>query len=210
MPRLRQVPRAEAPPEINAHYDLVFGKERDPIAEPGTATGTPGNWHTVWAQSPKILSAFQAFGYRDTTVDIKLVELAIMRTGYLRRSHFVYSQHCKGARAAGVSEVKIEAIPRWSSAGCYDQTERNVLTFIDALILEDGRMPDQVVDALKTDLTEVQILELAYLAKAFDMHATLCVAFRLEYDDVTERVVEIPRPSTPRAQNWLDPTSWDS
>lgn len=209
MPRLRQVPRAEAPPEINAHYDLVFGKERDPLAEPGTATGTPGNWHTIWAQSPKILSAFQGFGYRDASVDMKLLELAIMRTGYLRRSQFVFSQHCKGARAAGVSEEKIAAIPQWSSAGCYGQTERNVLTFIDALMLEDGRMPDQLLEDLKADLSEVQILELAYLAKSFDMHATLCVAFRLEYDDVPERVVEIPRPATPRAQNWLDPASWE-
>lgn len=210
MPRLRQVPRAEAPPEINDHYDLVFGKGRDPVVEPGTATGTPGNWHTIWAQAPKILKAFQAFGYRDATVDMKLTELAIMRTAYLRRSQFVYSQHGKGARTAGVSEEKIEAIPYWSSAACYDDAERHVLTFIDALIGEDGRMPDKVVENLKTHMTEVQILELAYLAKSFDLHATLCVAFRLEYDDVPERIVEIPRPPTPRAQNWLDPSSWNT
>jgi len=210
VPRLRQVPRAEAPPEINAHYDLVFGKERDPLLEPGTATGTPGNWHTIWAQAPKILKAFQGFGYRDATIDMKLLELAITRTGYLRRSQFVYSQHCKGARAAGVSEEQIESIPFWSSAACYGEPERNVLAFIDALILEDGRVADQVIENLKRHLTEVQILELAYLAKTFDLHATLCVAFRLEYDDVPERVVEIPRPQKPRAQNWLDPSSWNT
>lgn len=48
MPRLRQVPRAEAPPDVQQVYDLLFGG-RDPVAEPGTATGAPGNWWTVFA-----------------------------------------------------------------------------------------------------------------------------------------------------------------
>ena len=44
MPRLRQVPRSEAPEGIvSVMYKLLFG-ERDPVAEPGTETGTPGNW----------------------------------------------------------------------------------------------------------------------------------------------------------------------
>ena len=51
MPRLRQVPRAEAPPEVQQMYDMLFG-DRDPVAEPGTATGTPGNWLTVVALVP--------------------------------------------------------------------------------------------------------------------------------------------------------------
>ena len=42
MPRLRQVPRAEADPKVAVPmYDQLFG-DRDPVAEPGTATGTPG------------------------------------------------------------------------------------------------------------------------------------------------------------------------
>ena len=35
-------------------YKLLFG-DRDPVAEPGTATGTPGDWWTVWANSPDVL-----------------------------------------------------------------------------------------------------------------------------------------------------------
>ena len=47
MPRLRQVPRAEAGPIAATMYNLLFG-ERDPVAEPGTDTGTPGNWWTFF------------------------------------------------------------------------------------------------------------------------------------------------------------------
>ena len=56
MPRLRQVPRADATDEaVTKAYDRLFGPDRDPVAEPGTATGTPGNWWTVFALSPEVL-----------------------------------------------------------------------------------------------------------------------------------------------------------
>jgi len=42
MPRLRQVSKNEASPEVRAVYEKYFG-DRDPVAGPGTATGTPGN-----------------------------------------------------------------------------------------------------------------------------------------------------------------------
>ena len=35
-------------------YDRLFG-DRDPVAEPGTATGTPGDWWTVFANSPDVM-----------------------------------------------------------------------------------------------------------------------------------------------------------
>ena len=45
MPRLRQVPRAEADPFAQQLYQVLFG-DRDPVKEPGTATGTtrPPGW----------------------------------------------------------------------------------------------------------------------------------------------------------------------
>ena len=63
MPRLRQVPRAEADPKVAVPmYDQLFG-DRDPVAEPGTATGTPGNWWTVFALVPDVLDhAVRGFG----------------------------------------------------------------------------------------------------------------------------------------------------
>ena len=56
MPRLRQVPRAEAPDGIvPVMYDFIFG-DRDPVAEPGLPNGTTGDWWTVVARSPELLA----------------------------------------------------------------------------------------------------------------------------------------------------------
>ncbi len=62
MPRLRQVPRTDAgAPIVTVMYDLLF-EGRDPVAEPGTSDGTPGDWWTVFALVPDVLEhAVQGF-----------------------------------------------------------------------------------------------------------------------------------------------------
>lgn len=197
MPRLREVPRADADPIALAMYDTLFG-ERDPVAEPGTATGTPGNWWTVFALVPDCLKhAVKGFQfYRDPArkIDPQLRELGQTRAGYSRGSQFVFSQHCKSCRAVGLSEDKIEAIPHWQVSQVFAPVERAVLAYTDAMVLEGGRVPDAIFDALKEHLSDEEILELTYITAMYEMHATMSRALRLEYDDVDERVTEVPAP----------------
>ena len=136
MPRLRQVPRAEVSDERTLKlYDLLFG-DRDPVAQPGTATGTRGDWWTVFAGSPDILKhASQGFAlYRDPArkLDPILRELAQTRAGWTRGSQFVFSQHCKSLRGLGVTDDKIAAVPFWPVSDLFDARERAVLAYADA------------------------------------------------------------------------------
>ena len=39
MPRLKEIRRGEADPRVLPFYDALFGPDRDPVEEPGTATG---------------------------------------------------------------------------------------------------------------------------------------------------------------------------
>lgn len=198
MPRLREVPRADADPIALSMYDVLFGR-RDPVAEPGTATGTPGNWWTVFALVPDCLKhALQGFQfYRDPKriLDPQLRELGQTRAGYVRGSQFVFSQHCKSCRSVGLTDEQISAIPHWSVSDGFTAVQRAVLAYTDALVLEGGRVPDPVFAALKEHLPDEAILELTYVTTLYDMHATMARALRLEYDDVDERIVEVPAPS---------------
>jgi len=206
MPRVDPLPRAEAPDEMLAHYTNMFG-DRDPVAEPGTSTGTPGNWWTVWARTPGILKAFSAYSMAQAPLDPALRELALIRTGYARGSQFVYSQHCKAGRRVGLADAKIAAAAYWTIADVYTPLERAVLAYVDGMILEGGRVHDQVFAALKAGLPDDEILMLTYFVNMYALHATSVKALRLEYDDVPERVVEIPAPDEPGVQDWRDP-SW--
>jgi alkylhydroperoxidase family enzyme len=197
MPRLRQVSRKDAHDNAKTLYGMLFG-DRDPVESPGTATGTPGNWWTVFAGVPDCfdhtVSGFAFYRSKNRELSPQLRELGQLRAGYARGSRFVFSQHCKAARDVGLSEEKVQAIRGWSVATCYSPIERAVLAYTDCLVLESGRVPDEVFDALRAELNDTQILELTYITCTYDMHATMCRALRLEYDDVDDPITEVPAP----------------
>ncbi len=209
MPRLRQVSKDEANDYTRKYYQSIFG-DRDPVGEPGTATGTPGNWWTVFALVPCVFEHatghFGMFGmFADKSVsrlDPQVRELGILRTGFVKGSQFVYSQHCKAARRFDLSEEKIAAIRHWQVADVFDAAERAVLAWTDALILQDGRASDELFDALHRHFSDEDILELTYHVMCYNLHAVSCKALRLEYDDVPDRITEVPVPEGGEVADW--------
>ena len=196
MPRLRQVRRDEATaPIVGAMYDFMFGPGRDPVDDPGTATGTPGDWWTTFALVPDVLQhcvdGFSLYRSPDRALPADLRELGQLRTGWARQSQFVYSQHAKASRALGMAEEKIAAIPEWPVADCFTPVERAVLAYTDALVLEGGRVADGVFAALQAHLSDEQILELTYITCLYEMHATMSRALRTEWDDRPDPITEI-------------------
>lgn len=209
MPRLKQVSRQEAPENVLKYYERLFG-ERDPVKEPGTATGTPGNWWTVFALVPYIFdhatSHFGMFGmFADKSIsqlDGAIRELAIMRAGFTQGSQFVFSQHCKAARRFGIPDEKIEAVPYWQVSDVFDERERAVLAWSDALILQGGRVPDELFEAIHKHFSDEDILEITYHVMGYNLHAVCCKALRLEFDDVDERIKEVSAPADGTPANW--------
>ena len=208
MPVLRQVPRAQTGDDVvNRYYDLLFGKGVDPVAQPGTATGTPGDWWTVFALCPDIFKhAVDGFAvYRNPARRISPVlrELGQTRAGWVKGSQFVFSQHCKSLRGLGVAEAKIAAIPHWQVSDQFDATERAVLAYADCLSQAGGRTPVAVIAALKAFWSDEEILEFTYITCLYDMHAVMCRALRLEFDDRDDPVVEVAAPAEFKAADFL-------
>lgn len=198
MPRLKETGLEEADEFARKIYALLFG-DRDPVREPGTATGTPGNWWTVFASVPEAFKhtteGFQFYRSPNRKLDPKLRELGQTRAGFTVGSQFVFSQHCKASRDVGLTEEQILAIPHWPVATCFSPIECAVLAYTDSLVLQHGRVSNGVFAALKADLSDEEILELTYITCTYMMHAVMSRALRLEYDDIEERVIEIAAPS---------------
>lgn len=197
MPRLRQVTKAEVTsPVVAGAYEFVFG-DRDPVAEPGTDTGTRGDWWTVFALVPDVLepavAGFALYGHPRRRLPPDLRELAQARAGWAAGSSFVFSQHCASLRALGTSEEKIAAIPGWAAAAEFEERERLVLAYADCLVLDRGRVPDRLFDALRAELGDEQVLELTYITALYLQHAVMARALRLELDDRPEPVAEVGR-----------------
>ena len=202
MPRLREVPRAEVHEFGAVIYDMLFG-DRDPVAEPGPppARRATGGRCSPSAPTP---STTPAAGLRSTG---RPPASSIPSCGSSARSapagpagrQFVFSQHCKAARDAGLTDEQVDAVPHWQVADCFSPVERAVLAYTDALVLQHGRVPDGVFDLLKAELSEVAILELTYVTGTYVMHAITTRALRLEFDDVDDPCVEVPDPEGNKA-----------
>ena len=198
MPLLSQVHRDEVTsPIVSTMYARIFG-DRDPVIEPGTSTGTPGNWWTVFALVPDVMEhATRGFAMmRDDTraTDGKLRELGRLRAAWVIGSQFVFSQHCKSCRALGFHEEKIEALKAWSISDLLSPVERALLAYTDALVLGFGRVDEQIFDAMREHMDDESILEFTYITMMYTMHAVISRALQLEYDNRDDPVVEIAAP----------------
>ena len=180
-------------------YQRLFG-DRDPVTEPGTATGTPGNWWSVFANSPDVLEhagrGFGLYAGPERKVPGALRELGQTRAGWLVGSQFVFSQHCKACHGYGFSDEKIEALKAWQVSDLFDPLERALLAYTDALVLGLGRVDQAIFDAMFANgFDDEQILEFTYITMMYSMHAVISRALRLEYDDRDDPIVEVPAPA---------------
>jgi alkylhydroperoxidase family enzyme len=196
--RLKPVSLAEASPEVRRIYQEFFG-ERDPVAQPGTATGTPGDYWTTFALVPDLLmqarSSLMALLQPGRALAARYRELAIIRTGIVGDSRFEYSQHLKVARMVGVPDDQLAAIKSWTTSDKFDPVERAVMAATDEIV---GRnlVEDATFAALKNHFSDAQILELFYVIGLWRMHGMIVRALHLEYDDdTTSRMQEVPAPT---------------
>ena len=189
-------------------YDFLFG-DRDPVAEPGTATGTPGDWWTTFALAPDILKhCVDGFSGLSQPGALHRSGAARARPDPRRLgqgfSQFVFSQHCKSLRGLKVSNDKIAAIPSLARfPTCFTDQERAVLAYADCLCQAGGRTPLAVFDMLRTFWDDVQILEFTYITCLYDMHAVMTKALRLEFDNRDDPIVEIAAPESFSAADFL-------
>lgn len=196
MPSLDQVSRAEVADDFTrGMYDFMFGDRDPPVAEPGTIGGTRGDWWTVMANSPPAALRHAVRGFRlyreEVGIRADYRELGQIRAGWVVGSQFVFSQHCKACRAAGISEDKIAAVPSWQTADCFDRAEKLLLAYTDCLAGQQGRVPDQLMAQLREVFSDKDILEFTYTTTMYVMHAIMSRALRLEFDDRDDPVVEV-------------------
>ena len=199
--RVKQVSLAEATPETRAIYNRVFG-DKDPVAHPGTATGSPGDYWTTLALVPDIFKMSTeivwAFLVPGRKLDPALRELAILRTAIVGDCKFEYSQHLKVSKMpemGALSQGKLSAIKSWTTSDQYTAPERAVMAATDELI---GRnlIEDATFAELKRHLSDEQIVELMLVITTYRAHGMMLRALHLEFDnETTARMQEVPAPS---------------
>jgi alkylhydroperoxidase family enzyme len=100
-----------------------------------------------------------------------------------------------------MAEEKIAAIQAYEVSDLFSPVERAVLAYTDALSLAGGRVSDDVFAALRSHLSDEEILELTYITAMYGMHAIMSRALRTEFDDRPEPITEVAAPAGQEARD---------
>jgi alkylhydroperoxidase family enzyme len=99
---------------------------------------------------------------RENALDTRLRELVILRVGHLCRAEYEQHQHRRIARRVGVPDAKVAALADGPEAPAFDELERLVLRFTDAVVL-NVKAGDTLFHQVAERLSHQQMVELLLL-----------------------------------------------
>lgn len=95
------------------------------------------------------------------SLDLKLLELVKFRVSQLNGCAFCLDMHHKEAIHLGETELRLHSLAAWKEAPYYDEKERAVLTFAEALTLASFRdIDDQIFNDLSAFFSKSEIGDL--------------------------------------------------
>ena len=112
-------------------------------------------------------------------LDPRLRELAITRTGILCKSEYEVIAHKRIGKGIGLKDDKILALEEGPDADAYDDLERDVLRFTDALVTSDD-VPEELFNRLATALTPGALVELHLAVGFYIMTSKFLVTFGVD------------------------------
>jgi 4-carboxymuconolactone decarboxylase len=107
----------------------------------------------------------------------ELRELVIVRLAQAFGSEYELTHHLGMARAAGVSEPKIEALGRWRQSERFSGPERAALAYAEGIL--DGDVAEPVAAELARWFAPAEVVELTVTAGFYSMVPRVLDALRV-------------------------------
>ncbi len=117
-----------------------------------------------------------------------LIDLVFLRVSQLNGCAYCVDMHGHDLLKAGESMRRINAIAVWREAPYFDERERAVLAWVEALTeLGNGPVPDSIYEPLKEYFSDKEIVELTYAIAVINAWNRIGVGFSLQPDDKNSR-----------------------
>lgn len=120
------------------------------------------NVHRTMAHAPNVLVAWSTLSAslrHNSTLDRRLNELAIMRQSHVMNSEYEGYVHRSMSLHAGLSPEKIDSVVDWENSDLFNDLERSVLRYTDAVIAGQG-ISDEVYHDITSKLPLQTVVEL--------------------------------------------------
>jgi len=146
------------------------------------------NLHRAIARSPNSLRNFLRLGnslllYGRLAPNLR--EIAILCIARITGADYEWAHHVPIAKQAGVTEAQIEGIADWRNAAVYNATERAVLDYVEAAINRD--VSDKVFDAVRSQLSEEDVIELTLVCGFWGMVACILLALKIDLEPASQK-----------------------
>ena len=116
---------------------------------------------------------------KDLTIPLTLRELIKMRVSQINGCAYCLDMHAPEARAAGVSQQKLDVLAAWRESPAFDARERAALGWAEALTrIEATGAPDADYDALAVEFTEPERAEVTFVITSINTWNRFAVGFR--------------------------------
>ena len=157
---------------------IPYVDEDTALADPaliGAIKGTRGqviNIYKLLLHAPELASTWLAHvnATRETKLSGRIRELAIIRMAHNVAYEYALRQHIPILAAReGVTESECVALKNWSESNSFDDRERAVLAYVDAM-QEGAGVPDAVFERTKKYLDTQELVELTVIVGTYVMH----------------------------------------
>jgi alkylhydroperoxidase family enzyme len=174
-------------PRIAPLADNQLSPEQAEVLAPFRASGRPVlNIFRTLAHAPEALTAFLAWGSyilsKKNALAPREREIVILRTGYLCRSGYEWTQHVAMVRRGGMSEDEIAAIKAGADAPNWPPADAALLRMCDELHARQF-VSDATWAALKGHFSDKQCMDAVFTAGQYTQVSMMLNTFGVQLDE---------------------------
>lgn len=130
----------------------------------------------------KAVFALDKYVKEEAGIEPRLLHLIKLRASQINGCAYCVDMHVKEARGDGLSEQWINLVSVWQESPVFDDKERAVLGWTEALTnVAQTRAPDEDYDTLRAFFTEEEMTKLTVAIGAINVWNRLCVGFRAQH-----------------------------
>ena len=187
MARIAPVPARDAGPFLRLAYwysTRRFGKMPEPFA--------------VMAHSKPVFTATARYELtverRWKAIDKHLMELAVLKAALTVECPWCVDFGSMLGAAGGIDPRKVESLPDWRTSDVYDDVERAVLEYAEAMSVTPLQVTDEMIARLRRHLSERQVVELTAYIALENSRARMNTALGIENQQFSAGACAVPQP----------------
>jgi alkylhydroperoxidase family enzyme len=150
-----------------------------------------------WA--PKLASTWfeHINATRETKLKGRIRELAIIRMAHNASYEYALRQHVPVLAAReGISELECAALKNWQDSNCFDEMERSVLSYVDAM-QESPVVSNELFARVKKFLDDQELIELTVIVGTYIMHHRVFTTLGVDPEATPSRPIPIRQSVSP-------------